>query len=166
MNYYRIRSDKYLVRFYMKKFDVEQNFCLVRPYNLSCRTTHNKDFLSASNNILHDKNSRITGDYSILLESFVLTLHCPLKSALRGIVVGFFKHQFGWPKDRTFVLMVWINLIIRHSGLEWLIMSGYSKEISLSGRFLLKRHCELSIFENDEVFMKAASAETTKSKSY
>ena len=57
VNFYPVRSDKYLIRSYTIKIHVRQNFYRVRPDKI----LHDEDFRSASYQILHDKNSRITG---------------------------------------------------------------------------------------------------------
>ena len=60
LNYCLIRSDKYHIRSYKTKVHVGQIFFRLRPDNI----LHDKDFWSASYQILHDKNFRITGYFT------------------------------------------------------------------------------------------------------
>ena len=66
--FYFIRSDKYPISSYTINVHVGQNFYRVRP----AKIIHDKNFWSASYQILHDKNSKITME-TLLLQWLVDT---------------------------------------------------------------------------------------------
>ena len=65
--FYFIRSNKYLIRSYKIKVHVGKSFDRVRPDKIS----HDKDLWSASYQILHDKNSIMTGDNSVMITKMI-----------------------------------------------------------------------------------------------